>query len=80
MVGRERSAGRDGQSLRTRHFAQAFTALLPVVLLDAPPGFPTMRFYQLWHERAHHSSAHRWLRALVGDAGRALSASTGAAR
>jgi DNA-binding transcriptional LysR family regulator len=55
-----------------RHFAQAFTALLPVVLLDAPPGFPTMRFYQLWHERAHQGSAHRWLRGLIAEVGRSL--------
>jgi DNA-binding transcriptional LysR family regulator len=43
---------------------------LPLVMLEAPPGFPTMRFYQLWHERAHHSPAHRWLRALIADVGR----------
>lgn len=55
-----------------RHFAQAFTALLPVTLLEAPAGFPTMRFYQLWHERAHHASAHRWLRGLIAEVGRAL--------
>jgi DNA-binding transcriptional LysR family regulator len=60
-----------------RHFAQAFTALLPVVLLDAPPGFPTMRFYQLWHERAHHGSAHRWLRGLIAEVGRSLAPATG---
>jgi DNA-binding transcriptional LysR family regulator len=55
-----------------RHFAQPFTELLPVVMLAAPPGFPTMRFYQLWHERAHHAAPHRWLRSLVGDAAKAL--------
>ena len=44
----------------------------PVVMLAAPPGFPTMRFYQLWHERAHHASAHRWLRGVIADVGRAL--------
>jgi DNA-binding transcriptional LysR family regulator len=55
-----------------RHFAQAFTPLLPLTLLEAPPGFPTMRFYQLWHERAHHSSAHRWLRGMIAEVGRAL--------
>jgi DNA-binding transcriptional LysR family regulator len=55
-----------------RHFAQAFTPLLPLTLLEAPAGFPAMRFYQLWHERAHHSAAHRWLRGLIGEEGRAL--------
>ena len=54
-----------------RHFAQAFMGSLPLAMLEAPPGFPTMRFYQLWHERVHHSPAHRWLRALIADVGRA---------
>lgn len=53
-----------------RHFAQAFMASLPLVMLEAPPGFPAMRFYQLWHERAHHSPAHRWLRALIAGVAR----------
>jgi DNA-binding transcriptional LysR family regulator len=55
-----------------RHFAEPYTHTLPVVMLAAPPGFPSMRFYQLWHERAHHASAHRWLRGVIGDVGRAL--------
>jgi DNA-binding transcriptional LysR family regulator len=55
-----------------RHFAQPFTELLPLVMLKAPPGFPTMRFYQLWHERAHHAPSHRWLRGLIASVGRSL--------
>lgn len=55
-----------------RHFAQPFTELLPLVMLKAPAGFPTMDFYQLWHERAHHAPAHRWLRALIMEVGRSL--------
>lgn len=54
-----------------RHFAEAFAALLPVVVRRAPAGFPSMRFYQLWHERAHHAPAHRWLRQLIGQVVRA---------
>ena len=54
-----------------RHFAQPYTALLPVSMVPAPAGFPTMRFYQLWHERVHHAPAHRWLRGVVGAAARA---------
>ena len=49
-----------------RHFAAPFTALLPLAMVAAPAGFPAMRFYQLWHERAHQAPAHRWLRALIG--------------
>jgi len=37
-----------------------------------PNGFPGMRFYQLWHERAHHAAAHRWLRGLIAEVGRSL--------
>jgi len=31
-----------------------------------------MRFYQLWHERNHHSTGHRWLRRLLSDCGRRI--------
>lgn len=55
-----------------RHFAEPFTRTLPVVMLPTPHGFPTMRFYQLWHERAHHASAHRWLRRVIAEVGRSL--------
>jgi len=55
-----------------RHFAEYHARLLPLALLEAPAGFPRMRFYQLWHDRAHHSAAHRWLRGLVAQFGREL--------
>ena len=55
-----------------RHFAEPFTRTLPLVMLAMPPGFPAMRFYQLWHERAHHDAAHRWLRRLITEVGRSL--------
>jgi len=62
-----------------RHFAEHFAAALGLVILKTPPGFPTMRFYQLWHERAHHSPAHRWLRAAIAEVGRAHAAGAGEA-
>ena len=55
-----------------RHFAQAHARLLPLALLRAPPGFPRMRFYQLWHPRAQHAAAHRWLRGVITEVGRSL--------
>lgn len=55
-----------------RHFAEPFTALLPLTMVNAPAGFPAMRFYQLWHERAHHAPAHRWLRGLIAEVARSL--------
>ena len=48
-----------------RHFAEYHARLLPLAVCKAPEGFPPMRFYQLWHERAHHAAAHRWLRGLM---------------
>lgn len=55
-----------------RHFAEYHASLLPLAVLRAPEGFPRMRFYQLWHDRVHHSAAHRWLRGLVAQFGRKL--------
>ncbi|SCK50184.1 DNA-binding transcriptional regulator, LysR family [Variovorax sp. HW608] len=55
-----------------RHFADYHAGLLPLAVLKAPAGFPRMRFYQLWHDRVHHSAAHRWLRGLVAQFGRGL--------
>jgi len=57
-----------------RHFANTFVGRLPVVALASPDGFPRMRFYQLWHERAHHAPAHRWLRGLVTTVARSYAA------
>ncbi|MCS6995603.1 MAG: LysR family transcriptional regulator [Casimicrobiaceae bacterium] len=53
-----------------RRFAEPFTRLLPLVLRRAPLEFPPLRFYQLWHERTHHSAAARWLRALIAEVAR----------
>lgn len=60
-----------------RHFAEYHVRLLPLALLQAPEGFPRMRFYQLWHDRVHHAAPHRWLRALVARLGRELAPPTG---
>jgi DNA-binding transcriptional LysR family regulator len=56
----------------SRHFARHFAGLLPLAIVPAPIDFPRMRFYQLWHDRAHHAPAHKWLRGLVSEASRAL--------
>jgi len=57
-----------------RHFAEHYARLLPLAILPAPLDFPRMRFYQLWHQRAHHSAAHRWLRGVIQERGRSLAA------
>jgi DNA-binding transcriptional LysR family regulator len=56
----------------SRHFAQFYAQQLPLVVVPSPIDFPHMRFYQLWHDRSHHSPAHRWLRARLTEAATAL--------
>jgi DNA-binding transcriptional LysR family regulator len=63
----------------SRHFAEHYAALLPLVVAEAPFDFQPMRFYQLWHERSHQSPAHRWLRGVLAEAGRLLASGTQAA-
>jgi DNA-binding transcriptional LysR family regulator len=54
----------------TRHFATYYASVLPLAIVPSPIDFPRVRFYQLWHDRTHHSAGHRWLRSLltaIGD-------------
>jgi len=64
----------------SRHFADYYARFLPLAVVRSPIEFPRMRFYQLWHDRAHHSPAHRWLRALLNEARDALASPAGSAR
>lgn len=61
----------------TRHFARFYADLLPLTILPSPIDFPPMRFYQLWHDRNHHSPGHRWIRRLLSDCGRHIGARPG---
>jgi DNA-binding transcriptional LysR family regulator len=56
----------------SRHFARHYANILPLAIVASPIDFPRMRFYQLWHDRTHHSPAHRWLRSLLTAASREL--------
>ena len=49
----------------SRHFASYFAEFLPLVIRESPITFPQMTFYQLWHDRAHYSPEHRWLRDII---------------
>lgn len=49
----------------SRPFATEMAANMPFALVGAPPELGLMKFYLLWHERAHHSPFNRWLRSLV---------------
>ena len=68
---RRTSSPRPISSSRPRAISpSSFATTLPIAILEAPVGFPAMRFYQLWHERAHHVASHRWLRGLIADVAR----------
>lgn len=55
-----------------RQFIRAFEKTLPLKSFTVPIKFPPMRFYQLWHQRVHQSTEHKWLRDQVSIAARAL--------
>ena len=48
-----------------RQFCERYAAQLPLAILEPPVPLPQMRYYQLWHDRTHHSSAATWLRDAV---------------
>lgn len=58
-----------------RRFAEHYARWLPLAVVPAPNEFPPMRFYQLWHERAHTSAANTWLRQQLAAAARNVAAS-----
>jgi DNA-binding transcriptional LysR family regulator len=57
-----------------RQFMQSWEKALPLKIFNVPVKFPPMQFYQMWHERAHHSPEHKWLRDLVRKTAASLSA------
>jgi DNA-binding transcriptional LysR family regulator len=59
----------------TRIFAEYYANILPLAVVSTPVEFPPVQYYQLWHERCHHSQAVRWLRGMVATAVHALTAS-----
>ena len=55
-----------------RQFCSRYIGSLPVRIVRCPMDFPTLTYYQLWHELTHASTAVRWLREQVRDVARAL--------
>jgi len=45
-----------------RIFAEHCCSLGDLCYAESPLEFPKMRFYLLWHDRAHHSEECRWFR------------------
>ncbi|MFC7518678.1 LysR family transcriptional regulator [Herbaspirillum sp. GCM10030257] len=48
-----------------RQYMKQFERSLPIKAFDMPLSLPSMKFSLLWHERAHQTPAHKWLRGLV---------------
>jgi len=55
-----------------RLFCSRYLNELPVKILRCPVAFPTMSYYQLWHERGHAAAPQRWLREQVREVARTL--------
>jgi len=51
----------------SRLFAEHYSRLLPLRIVPAPRQLSPIKFYQLWHERSHLSTAHLWLRQQVHE-------------
>jgi DNA-binding transcriptional LysR family regulator len=55
-----------------QQFLRFYEKSLPLKRYNVPIKFPKMRFYQLWHDRVHQSSEHRWLRDLITATAKSL--------
>ncbi|MEY2892761.1 MAG: hypothetical protein RJA98_2669 [Pseudomonadota bacterium] len=63
-----------------RQFCSRFLGRLPVRVLRCPVAFPTLNYYQLWHDLSHASAPGRWLREQVREVARELPPPTPAPR
>jgi DNA-binding transcriptional LysR family regulator len=57
-----------------RLFCSRYVDNFPLRIVRCPVSFPSLTYYQLWHDLSHHSAAGRWLREQVRDVARALPA------
>ncbi len=55
-----------------KQFLRFYEKSLPLKMFTIPIKFPTMRFYQLWHERVHGAPEHKWLRDLISATAKSL--------
>ena len=56
-------------------FAVYFASLMPLYWAPAPREFGTLKFFLLWHERAHSDARNIWLRGQISAVARSLEAS-----
>jgi len=55
-----------------RLFCSRYVDALPLRIVRCPVAFPSLSYYQLWHDLTHVSSALRWLREQVKEVARTL--------
>ncbi len=55
-----------------RQFCTRYTAQFGLRIVRCPVSFPSLNYYQLWHELNHHSAAGRWLREQVREVAQSL--------
>ena len=55
-----------------QQFTSFYEKTLSLKSYSVPIKFPPLRFYQLWHERVHQATEHKWLRAQVSAAAKVL--------
>ena len=53
-------------------FAGYFESLMPLHSVTAPPEFEKLKFYLLWHERAHSDARNIWLRGQISEVARTM--------
>ncbi|MFP6556797.1 LysR family transcriptional regulator [Paraburkholderia sp. B3] len=58
----------------TRRFALHYASLLPIAVVEPPLAFPRIRCYQMWHPHPDRPSDVDWLRGLVDEVSRKLTA------
>ncbi|MEO7031734.1 MAG: LysR substrate-binding domain-containing protein [Herbaspirillum sp.] len=59
-----------------KQFVRFYEKFLPLKTYETPIKFPPIRYYQLWHERVHQATEHKWLRDQVSAATKSLIAGT----
>lgn len=62
-----------------RQFCSRYVGTLPVKIVRCPASFPTLNYYQLWHELSHAAPSMRWFREQVREVASDLTRPTGTA-
>jgi DNA-binding transcriptional LysR family regulator len=66
--------GTDILAILPMALAQGFAAARPIQILEVPLRLPRLRYCSYWHERSQKDAGHKWLRGVVSDAAKSLSA------